>query len=213
MLKLRETDDKAAFHFGNCAANVALAFVERQKLASHRLMQLAKIRSADGVANGDHHIRASFDQHAFIDGEVNRSILFRLVSQDPGRKRRNAVKAVRQDSERSLASLSHDARHVRLLRENFEREQDFKIHGPSLARFSFLFSFLFLVLFSFLFLVLFSVLSLVPFSFLFSARISLLLSARFSALFSSRFLVSFSAPVFSPRQSPRSCRAHSPGNP
>src|ERR1019366_3418074 len=185
------------------------------------LMHLAKIRSADGVANGDHHIRASFDQHAFIDGEVNRSILFRLVSQDPGRKRRNAVKAVRQDSERSLASLSHDARHVRLLRENFEREQDFKIHGPSLARFSFLFSFLFLVLFSFLFLVLFSflslvpfsVLSLVPFSFLFSARISLLLSARFSALFSSRFLVSFSAPVFSPRQSPRSCRAHSPGNP
>src|ERR1035441_9112672 len=197
MLKLRETDDKAAFHFGNCGANVALAFVERQKLASHRLMQLAKIRSADGVANGDHHIRASFDQHAFIDGEVNRSILFRLVSQDPGRKRRNAVKAVRQDSERSLASLSHDARHVRLLRENFEREQDFKIHGPSLARFSFLF----LVLFSFLFLVLFSVLSLVPFSFLFSARISLLLSARFSALFSSRFSVSFSAPVFSDRKS------------
>src|ERR1039457_5493794 len=205
MLKLRETDDKAAFHFGNCGANVALAFVERQKLAFHRLMQLAKIRSADGVANGDHHIRASFDQHAFIDGEVNRSILLRLVSQDPGRKRRNAVKAVRQDSERSLASLSHDARHVHLLRENFEREQDFKIHGPSLALFSFLFSLLFFVLFS--------VLSLVPFSFLFSARISLLPSARFSALFSSRFLVSFSAPVFSPRQSPRSCRAHSPGNP
>src|ERR1019366_2543268 len=91
MLKLRETDDKAAFHFGNCGANVALALVERQKLAFHRLMQLAKIRSADGVANGDHHIRASFDQHAFIDGEVNRSILFRFVSQDPGRKRRNAV--------------------------------------------------------------------------------------------------------------------------
>src|SRR5208283_133312 len=201
MFKLRKTDDKAAFHFGNRGANVALAFVECQKLAFHRLMQLAKIRSADGMANGDHHIRARFDQHAFIDGEVNRSILFRFVSQDPGRKRRNAVKAVRQDSERSLASLSHDARHVRLLRENFEREQDFKIHGPSLGRSSARFS------------LLFSVLSLVPFSFLFSARISLLLSARLSALFSSRVSVSFSAPVFSPRQSPRSCRARSPGNP
>src|SRR5208283_1740014 len=190
MFKLRKTDDKAAFHFGNRGANVALAFVECQKLAFHRLMQLAKIRSADGMANGDHHIRARFDQHAFIDGEVNRSILFRFVSQDPGRKRRNAVKAVRQDSERSLASLSHDARHIRLLRKNLERKQDFKIHGPSLARFSFLFS----------------VLSLVPFSFLFSARISLLLSTQLPALFSSRSSVSFSAPVSSPRQSPRSCR-------
>src|SRR5208282_2229456 len=132
MLKLRETGDKAAFHFGNRGANVALAFVERQKLAFHRLMELAEIRSADGVANGDHHIRASFDQHAFIDGEVNRSVRFRFVSQYPGRKRRHAVEAVGQDSERPLASLSHDARHIRLLRENFEREQDFKIHGPSL---------------------------------------------------------------------------------
>src|ERR1035437_8326604 len=117
MLKLRETDDKAAFHFGNCGANVALPFVERQKLAFHRLMQLAKISSADGVANGYHQIRASFDQHAFIDGEVNRSILFRFVGQDSGRKRRNAIEAAGHDSERSLASPGQDARYIRLLRE------------------------------------------------------------------------------------------------
>src|ERR1035441_8488148 len=184
MLKLREPADKAAFHFGDRSANVALAFVERQKLAFHRFMELAEIRSADGVAHRDEHIRASLDQHAFIYGEVNRSVFFCFVSQDPGRKRRNAVKAVGQDSERPLASLGDNARHIRFLRENFEREQDLKIHGPSL----------------------------VLFSVLFSSRVSFRFSTSFSNPSSVLFSVSFSDPVFSLRQSLRSYRVCSPGN-
>src|SRR5208282_215727 len=115
MLKLCETADKATFHFGDRSANVALALVERQKLTFHRFMELAEIRSADGVTHGDEHIRAGLDQHAFIDGEVNRSVFFCFVSQYSGCKRRNAVETVRQDSERPFAGLGNDARYVRLL--------------------------------------------------------------------------------------------------
>ena len=73
MLKLRESADKAAFHFGDRSANVPLLLIERQKLALHRVVELAKIRAADGVAHGDQHIRAGLDQHAFIDGDINRA--------------------------------------------------------------------------------------------------------------------------------------------
>ena len=69
MLKLHETGHKAAVHFRHRGANVALAFVQRQKLAFHRVMELAEVRPANCVADGDEHIRAGFDQHAFIDGE------------------------------------------------------------------------------------------------------------------------------------------------
>src|ERR1700690_1713340 len=133
MLKLCEPADKATFHFDDRSANVALAFVKRQKLTFHRFMELAEIRSADGVTHGDEHIRAGLDQHAFIDGEVNRSVFFCFVSQDPGCKRRSTVEAVRQDSERPLAGFGNDTRYVCFLRENLEGEQYLKIHGPSLT--------------------------------------------------------------------------------
>src|SRR5664279_1834593 len=188
MFKLHEPAYKTAFHFGDRSANVALALVERQKLTFHRFMKLAEIRSADGVAHGDEHIRACLDQHAFIDGEVNRSVFFCFVSQDSGRKRRNAVEAVRQDSERPLAGFGNDARYVCFLRENLEGKQDLKIHGPSLSLLS----------------VLISVLC--------SSRVLFRFSVSFLIPFSVPYLFRFSAPVFSLRQSLQSCRARSPGN-
>ena len=81
-------------------------------------MELAEVRTADGMANGDAHIRTSFYEYPFINGEIDRSILFGFVSKNPRHKGGNAVEAVWQQPERSLMSFGNDAQHLSLLREN-----------------------------------------------------------------------------------------------
>src|SRR5208283_999024 len=56
MFKLRESADKAFFHFGDRSSNTPLPFVNRQKFTFHRLMELAEVRSPDSVADGDEHV-------------------------------------------------------------------------------------------------------------------------------------------------------------
>jgi hypothetical protein len=80
-------------------------------------MELAEVRTADGMANGDAHIRTSFYEHPFINGEIDRSILFGFVRKNPRHKGGNAVEAVWQKPERSLMSLGNDAQHLGLLGE------------------------------------------------------------------------------------------------
>jgi hypothetical protein len=118
MLQLRKTTYKTDFHLCDRCANAPFFFVKRQKLAFHCVMELAEVRTADGVANGDAHIRTSFYEHPFINGEINRPIPFGFVRKNPGHKGGNAVEAVWQQPERSLMSLGNDAQHIGLLREN-----------------------------------------------------------------------------------------------
>ena len=84
-------------------------------------MQLAEVRSANGVAHGDQNVHASLDQHSFVDGDIDFGFGCELVGENPGRQRGNAVQAVRQESEGPLASLGDDARNAGLVGEDFER--------------------------------------------------------------------------------------------
>jgi hypothetical protein len=94
MLKLHESGNKTALHFGDGIANVPILFIECQKLPLHGIMKLAEIRTTDRLTNRDKYIRSGFHQNAFIDGEVNRSIRFGFVSQNAGRKCGNTVESV-----------------------------------------------------------------------------------------------------------------------
>jgi len=64
------------FHLRDRCANAPFFFVQHQKFTFHCVMELAEVRTADGMANGDAHIRTSFYEHPFINGEIDRSILF-----------------------------------------------------------------------------------------------------------------------------------------
>src|ERR1035441_1154600 len=91
-------------------------------------MQLAQVRAANCVAHGDQYIQAGLDQHPFIDRNKYLAFGLVLVGQNPGGERRNAVQPVWQESERALAGLRDDARNAAFLGEDFEREENLKIH-------------------------------------------------------------------------------------
>jgi hypothetical protein len=52
----------------------------------------------------------------------------RFVAENPGRERRDAVKSVRQESERAFARLGDNARHAGFLGEDLEWQENLKIH-------------------------------------------------------------------------------------
>ena len=49
IVKRRHAADEIAFHFRQCRAHILLLLVQGQKLALHRLAQLAEVRSGNGV--------------------------------------------------------------------------------------------------------------------------------------------------------------------
>src|ERR1039458_4430636 len=105
-----------------------LAVVQVEKLPLYRLMEPAQIRSANCVAHGDEHVHAGLDQHPLIHGYIDLAFRFVLVSQNAGRERRNAVQPVGQESERAFPCLRNDARNAGFVGEDLERQQYLKIH-------------------------------------------------------------------------------------
>src|ERR1035438_303234 len=91
-------------------------------------MYFAQVRAANCVAHGSRSIQAGRNQPPFIDRNESLAFGLVLVGQNPGGERRNAVQPVRQESERALAGLRDDARNAGFVGEDFEREENLKIH-------------------------------------------------------------------------------------
>jgi len=129
MLELREAANESAFHFGDGRTNPFLLFVECQKLALYSSLELTEIRPSDGMANGDKHVGAGFDQHTLIYRDVNRSVVLGLIGKYPGRESCHAIQPIGQKSQRAGTSLGNDAQNVSLIRKDFGRQKNSKIHG------------------------------------------------------------------------------------
>ena len=129
MLKLLKATDESAFHFGDCDTDHFLLFVERQELALDCGVELAEIRPSDSVADGDKHSGPVLTITPFINRYVDRPIALGLIGQYAGRDRADTIQPVRQKSKRSSARLSDNAQDIRLSREDFRRQKNFKIHG------------------------------------------------------------------------------------
>src|SRR5580658_3106410 len=133
--ELRDSADKAAFNLGDRGTNASFLRVKREKFAFHRLAQLREIRSPYRAANRDEHIGAGFHQHTFVDREVNCSLVCGFIGQNARGQDRDAVEPVGQEPDLAFGSLSDNARHACLVREDSRGQEDLKVHGRPPARF------------------------------------------------------------------------------
>ena len=97
MLKLREAADQGGFHFRDRLVDFSFVRIEQQKLLLHRLLEFNEARAGHRAAHRDDYSQTAFDQHAFIDGEIHRARLARLIKQDSRHERRDAVEPVGQN--------------------------------------------------------------------------------------------------------------------
>ena len=119
-MKCREATNKSALQFRQHRTHALLLFVQIQKFLFYRLAQFADVSSSDRVAHGDQHVGAGFNQYAFIDGQANLAFCFGLENQYSWRECRYAVKPVRQESKRAVASSRDNAQYTGFLGEDFE---------------------------------------------------------------------------------------------
>ena len=98
-MKLHETANESTFHFYHRGRTFCSRSSSIKNLRFRRLVQLAEIGSADGVAHGDEHIRAGLDQYPFIHGHENLAVCCRFISENPRRDGGRAVEPMRRKTE------------------------------------------------------------------------------------------------------------------
>ncbi len=85
MLKLHQAADEAALQPCDRGADDFLPLVDLEELVLHQIVELAEVGAPDGVPHGDEHVGSGLDEHALVDGNIDRPFVLGLVGQDAGR--------------------------------------------------------------------------------------------------------------------------------